>query len=216
MEFYVADDGRLHLYFVFQFPTGWNSTGWVFTSFSARTKTFQFPTGWNSTYSAIGIIVTAIAFQFPTGWNSTFFCSLSRLRRTVSIPNGMKFYALESVGWLEDFRFQFPTGWNSTIDTIKKGGNAVCFNSQRDEILHRKRSKRQRSEVVSIPNGMEFYAIAIIALIIYASFNSQRDGILPKRHRHSKQLRIVSIPNGMEFYAEIWISRNVFAISFNS
>ena len=53
------------------------------------------------------------------------------------------------------------------------------FNSQRDGILLKLRSAILRERVVSIPNGMEFYHSANIALV---------------------QPKQVSIPNGMEFY----------------
>ena len=38
-------DGAMNL---FQFPTGWNSTG-IFGFYDCRANRFQFPTGWNST-----------------------------------------------------------------------------------------------------------------------------------------------------------------------
>ena len=53
--------------------------------------------------------------------------------------------------------FQFPTGWNSTRD---------CWNEAKE------------SEIVSIPNGMEFYKNWKYPIEQKDSFNSQRDGIL--------------------------------------
>ena len=52
---------------------------------------------------------------------------------------------------------------------------------------------------VSIPNGMEFYLALIQGQAKAKSFNSQRDGILPSSIS-SEIPRSVSIPNGMEFY----------------
>ena len=55
---------------------------------------FQFPTGWNSTRIYGNDEKYLTRFQFPTGWNSTetsHRCSATECR--VSIPNGMEFYA---------------------------------------------------------------------------------------------------------------------------
>gem|GEM_PF-3396764 len=79
------------LHFLFQFPTGWNSTQDHLSQLILIAE-FQFPTGWNSTKIVNFIDDKQNAFQFPTGWNSTyklcfvFDCSI------VSIPNGMEFY----------------------------------------------------------------------------------------------------------------------------
>ena len=54
----------------------------------------------------------------------------------------------------------------------------ACFNSQRDGILLRSSRQKTCLNVVSIPNGMEFYYILEI-------YNVEEK---------------VSIPNGMEFY----------------
>ena len=76
------------------------------------------------------------------------------------------------------------------------------FNSQRDGILRRRKNYFHRAKIVSIPNGMEFYAPRAVFGYLFAfvsipngmefyscrpqnisakfSFNSQRDGILPR------------------------------------
>ena len=99
-------------------------------------------------------------------------------------------------------KFQFPTGWNSTGQrksetSIRRGFNSQRdgilrwaifgstaslsrFNSQRDGILPRRGACERRSEIVSIPNGMEFYERS--------------------RGRSLLWSKPVSIPNGMEFY----------------
>ena len=96
--------------------------------------------------------------------------------------------------------FQFPTGWNST--------------------KRHRHSKQLR--VVSIPNGMEFYALWSCRICDFLQFqfptgwnstnyssgilaategfNSQRDGILRSSKGGNANATWVSIPNGMEFY----------------
>ena len=75
------------------------------------------------------------------------------------------------------------------------GVSNTCFNSQRDGILLSFRTSSPTLSIVSIPNGMEFYHSANIALV------------QPKR---------VSIPNGMEFYRFRVRTRRSVGSSFNS
>ena len=141
----------------------------------------------------------------------------------VSIPNGMEFYKLQPKKNFLWRLFQFPTGWNSTIPRSLTPPIISRFNSQRDGILHCSQSIRGRefgkfqfptgwnstwddrarilTEVVSIPNGMEFYGSKRKSFLfrrlfqfptgwnstlycsatdrkVVISFNSQRDGIL--------------------------------------
>ncbi len=99
--------------------------------------------------------------------------------RAVSIPNGMEFY--DEKGELKAYiaEFQFPTGWNSTGDSAVIDTEEERFNSQRDGILLTRRRWLYSLCSVSIPNGMEFYALlAVRALATDQCFNSQRDGIL--------------------------------------
>ncbi len=74
--------------------------------------------------------------------------------------------------------FQFPTGWNSTLVAVLSGGAVLSFNSQRDGILQCFIVTSEFLDVVSIPNGMEFYSATKHPLQGHLSFNSQRDGIL--------------------------------------
>ena len=120
-------------------------------------------------------------FQFPTGWNSTVAVK--------PVPDKEK-------------SFQFPTGWNSTRVNFAHIVYDLSFNSQRDGILRGRKNYFCHSEIVSIPNGMEFYikeirkqmetiefqfptgwnsTLMISLRLIWTpwSFNSQRDGILP-------------------------------------
>ena len=59
------------------------------------------------------------------------------------------------------FEFQFPTGWNSTLMFETSHNHLECFNSQWDGILLKLFKILIRTPDVSIPNGMEFYAIAL-------------------------------------------------------
>ena len=99
-------------------------------------------------------------------------------------------------------RFQFPTGWNSTLNSTILSERSKCFNSQRDGILlwigiawgiaigssfNSQRDGILHSscvaqydgrQLVSIPNGMEFYVDTFSSCCVRSCFNSQRDGIL--------------------------------------
>ena len=114
MEFYAIDTKLLRHAVLFQFPTGWNSTGpknlaaAITAGFNSQRDgilhrdcnaalqneyRFQFPTGWNSTIQYERIENVGLAFQFPAGWNSTWKPPrFSKLPHSVSIPNGMEFY----------------------------------------------------------------------------------------------------------------------------
>ena len=142
--------------FLFQFPTGWNSTEKQISLFDFSTagfnsqrdeilqydfcytninELFQFPTGWNSTIGFAANIYASYEFQFPTGWNSTIGFSKSK----------------------PFCKFQFPTGWNSTMGGKPWRMVEFCFNSQRDEILRWDLKYLEDFLAVSIPNGMKFY-----------------------------------------------------------
>ena len=118
-------------------------------------------------------------FQFPTGWNSTLRSEARHYLRSVSIPNGMEFYAKVRYLNLRSARFNsqrdgillYPNivnirsmkSFNSQRDGILPN-IPLCvsiplpgFNSQRDGILPTPAFRLRSSEVVSIPNGMEFY-----------------------------------------------------------
>ena len=123
---------------------------------------------------------------------------------------------LKAILTILQITFQFPTGWNSTENLQ----NMIA------------------SAMVSIPNGMEFYAFGYTDQVFAAkSFNSQRDGILHKgifasikkalfqfptgwnstqliKQRASRF--VVSIPNGMEFYRHVEVRYFSRALRFNS
>ena len=128
-------------YFLFQFPTGWNSTLSIYFYFFVKSL-FQFPTGWNSTDGIDQFISNVKGFQFPTGWNSTSNSLLTSVRvEKVSIPNGMEFYFQMLREEKDQRKFQFPTGWNSTqAPFLKFAPKRHSFNSQRDGILRERSS----------------------------------------------------------------------------
>ena len=99
-----------------------------------------------------------ITFQFPTGWNSTVSYTFSCQGRLSfnSQRDGILPKAFSGNTFLI-IPFQFPTGWNSTRNW------SILWN---------------RKRIVSIPNGMEFYAPKRIEAAAHFCFNSQRDGIL--------------------------------------
>ena len=125
------------------------------------------------------ILLICRQFQFPTGWNSTLAKAQEVRKGAVSIPNGMEFYRARENKKRASRWFQFPTGWNSTQNADRDEDNTRSFNSQRDGILHDFANRRGGLYGVSIPNGMEFYAMQNVAIAMLISFNSQRDGILP-------------------------------------
>ena len=88
-------------------------------------------------YYVCGRLVHEYVFQFPTGWNSTVFLGELYIVFTVSIPNGMEFYAFYHLGVDVLAMFQFPTGWNSTLSSLCVRLGLCCFNSQRDGILRK-------------------------------------------------------------------------------
>ena len=155
MEFYVYFSSVKNIPYLFQFPTGWNSTVAVIAKIAQRIVSipngmefyrapFAYATlqlSFNSQRD--GILrqeppkgETMNLFQFPTGWNSTLNAAKPQHYACVSIPNGMEFYR----------------------HSVHISFSLLCFNSQRDGILPPPR-------------------------VVFASrrycFNSQRDGILP-------------------------------------
>ena len=120
----------------------------------------------------------------------------------------------EIVLWADD-----RTSFNSQRDGIllyhnfKEKYNFIGFNSQRDEILPETISKLSGINIVSIPNGMEFYpAQRAFALSLVNCFNSQRDGILLLFLRSNRSYIVVSIPNGIEFYYVFGCDRRLTAL----
>ena len=162
---------------------------------------FQFPTGWNSTQSLDLSCEHRNCFNSQRDGILPQSILWERRRFSVSIPNGMEFYSQSLISQWQSDRFQFPTGWNSTDVPMFASDNPIRFNSQRDGILlslipviafprgfqfptgwnstKPRRSYGRARQIVSIPNGMEFYTRHLAA---------------------SKACEKVSIPDGMEFY----------------
>ena len=158
---------------------------------------FQFPTGWNSTGLEIVRLGLNPKFQFPTGWNSTPLNSMPYFELIVSIPNGMEFYPGSLVLGSPNFRF------NSQRDGILLSLSVIelsalsGFNSQRDVILPCVSSPRsiktasfnsQRDGILLIKKEIETR--------YKPSFNSQRDGILQKRRLISYYFAMFQFPTG--------------------
>ncbi len=163
---------------------------------------FQFPTGWNSTISSGTITAKDMGFNSQRDgilhaanpkFRASYSCFNSQrdgilrfppyraaYQFIVSIPNGMEFYIVSSPSIIILFSFQFPTGWNSTkrffllVHIIRMFQFPTGWNSTLYCV------SLQPCGFVSIPNGMEFY------------FRIALDFVQP---------HIVSIPNGMEFYS---------------
>ena len=116
----------------------------------------------------------------------------------VSIPNGMEFYSrhlLSEPG--SNAQFQFPTGWNSTERLRSSPAQIESFNSQRDGILPPSPICRTLPRRVSIPNGMEFYRfLSVPSFSLYNRFNSQRDGILLFKATQLAQTTKFQFPTG--------------------
>ena len=127
--------------FLFQFPTGWNST-LLREKIRDEKMAFQFPTGWNSTRLGCANEVFTLlcfnsqrdgilqsdtpwtpyfhAFQFPTGWNSTYRSILESLSfYQFQFPTGWNSTCTQNSSSRAIDRFQFPTGWNSTQKTLR-------------------------------------------------------------------------------------------------
>ena len=76
--------------------------------------------------------------------------------------------------------FQFPTGWNSTQEKARSRYFKFMVSIPNGMEFYASGSDYVRFDNVSIPNGMEFYtSILSFGLPSMAGFNSQRDGILP-------------------------------------
>ena len=136
--------------------------------------------------------------------------------------------------------FQFPTGQNSTLRALfpeiipivgfnsQRDGillyltaficlKGIGFNSQRDGILPKGLRLIFLENLVSIPNGMEFYIMLMHNLVLMSRcFNSQRDGILLIIIFYYNSFFNVSIPNGMEFYQHFVVAYITAIARFNS
>ena len=163
--------------FLFQFPTGWNST--VIQKVIHFLRKVSIPNGMEFYSGRRNSFEPIIRFQFPTGWNSTQNLKEEKWTLQVSIPNGMEFYYI----------------------ACRRKLFAVGFNSQRDGILQWDDRAWLSTTLVSIPNGMKFYfAISIFrssntAFQFPTGWNSTLFNFSPLIFR-----KAVSIPNGMKFY----------------
>ena len=121
-------------------------------------------------------------FQFPTGWNSTQIYILRRGKLPVSIPNGMKFYALLERYKLCLERFQFPTGWNSTFIFPFGIWNLYLFQFPTgwNSTVSTKNSEKYYICRFQFPTGWNSTKQKLNEGTPFSSFNSQRDEILHK------------------------------------
>ena len=119
----------------------------------------------------------------------------------------MEFYISLYLEQREFLLFQFPTGWNSTLQKCFDSTCKSQFQFPTGWNSTRIMQIGMHQQVVSIPNGMEFYNLPNPqACKSYDSFNSQRDGILLSLSRVClRSISSVSIPNGMEFYVSAMI-----------
>ncbi len=138
---------------------------------------FQFPTGWNSTKVPDTFPSEAIGFNSQRDGILPSISNILTFIDTVSIPNGMEFYAIRT-GQLELMpKFQFPTGWNSTKELLLDDSRLEFqFPTGWNSTLYLRIFAT--SSPVSIPNGMEFYLKPPVPSPNNMRFNSQRDGIL--------------------------------------
>ena len=128
--------------------------------------------------------------------------TITSIRDTVSIPNGMEFYQNPIPLWV------YRKSFNSQRDGILRSCGCYCFcfkesfNSQRDGILL-KACHFSRSVIgFQFPTGWNFTIDYIKKTTDRHCFNSQRDGILLYLRIDLAKGISVSIPNGMEFYAD--------------
>ncbi len=152
------------------------------------------PNGMEFYHELVPVFLTITLFQFPTGWNSTlrFFYIFLIFFRFNSQRDGILLnrFELRAIQLL----FQFPTGWNSTL----------CLKS----IL--------RGEIVSIPNGMEFYGKRLPYIPFTFLFQFPTGWNSTIRQKPATACLIVSIPNGMEFYLAVYAAVEAFLACFNS
>ena len=150
MEFYFNLIGLRKIKFMFQFPTGWNSTLAPLLNFALCFQ-FQFPTGWNSTMDSS--FWKSISASFNSQRDGILLSSISDsdmdMIRFNSQRDGILRYWSKYWAWASR-QFQFPTGWNSTMSDLSV----------------------ETLIAVSIPNGMKFYAGNMRILSRSLGFNS--------------------------------------------
>ena len=201
MEFYLSKQTKERNRNTFQFPTGWNSTR-VIAFNKLWIRSFQFPTGWNSTIICVAPEVLDKRFNSQRDGILQEAKFHRHLDTFVSIPNGMEFYRARGYQTKWAKCVSIPNGMEFyKASLISSLAPVSRFNSQRDGILPRRKHccscglsqfqfptgwnstlwlrPMRRAPWVSIPNGMEFYALMNWKIFLNMSrFNSQRDGIL--------------------------------------
>ena len=219
MEFYTLLKFPVYLVNLFQFPTGWNSTG-----LCDHVSVFGF--GFNSQRDGIlqGMLAKltlnytvsipnemefyiilfsfstfAELFQFPTGWNSTrCWAPRKSVHRLVSIPNRMEFYDKEIFRQSRSVAFQFPTGWNSTgiFASIASLVSSFQFPTGWNSTLATLAKSSKFSCFNSQRDGILLVFFAAIKQVT-VGFNSQRDGILRLGvGRSGSFIRMFQFPTG--------------------
>ena len=234
-------DGILHIRLIlcrvliaFQFPTGWNSTLRYGIPHSARNR-------FNSQRDGILLDTScksrkAYIVSIPNGMEFYFGGLPIIAIYTVSIPNGMEFYSDSLRACVCIAAFQFPTGWNSTEIDPNSFYFYTAFQFPTGWNSTFTRTCFMPRKIVSIPNGMEFYACiyprlivglsfqfptgwnstgnVMLAFLEFASFQFPTGWNSTIRFRRFRQLLLVSIPNGMEFYfpslSPIWAKSSGF------
>ena len=145
----------------FQFPTGWNSTKYRLHSERSEAEV-SIPNGMEFYHIRLYRYRACSWFQFPTGWNSTRTLAFevcknvcfnsqrdgilrnrnkkSGTRTNVSIPNGMEFYLALAAAPEAIRTVSIPNGMEFYLSILPPFLPPfllqICFNSQRDGILH--------------------------------------------------------------------------------
>ena len=115
--------------------------------------------------------IAGISFQFPTGWNSTFLAwfRIEKANCFNSQRDGiLPFINLTILPLSRRFNSQRDGILPKTYLSIRKV--PICFNSQRDGILRLRARISHALQVVSIPNGMEFYSVPLLSDIWLIGF----------------------------------------------
>ena len=175
MSFNSQRDGILHIRLIlcrvliaFQFPTGWNSTLRYGIPHSARNR-------FNSQRDGILLDTScksrkAYIVSIPNGMEFYFGGLPIIAIYTVSIPNGMEFYSDSLRACVCIAAFQFPTGWNSTEIDPNSFYFYTAFQFPTGWNSTFTRTCFMPRKIVSIPNGMEFYACIYPRFIVGLSF----------------------------------------------
>ena len=103
--------------FLFQFPTGWNSTQNAPTQ--SQETSFQFPTGWNSTLTGLSLERYSSCFNSQRDGILPLFLAKFQIQigGFNSQRDGILLFYFSSI--VEKIEFQFPTGWNSTYIALR-------------------------------------------------------------------------------------------------